>query len=150
MGIRFAFNKLPDAVLRNDPYRHPGWRSEPDCVVLEVPEDVVPEEKPTVRIYLVSEPAQWRAKRVFILSVMQVRNTARRYEIFLMKDLASFDRREWLTGFTNYRFAIPHFAGCAGRAIYNDADQIYLVDPAERFDADMDGHGYLSINEHDT
>ena len=36
MGVRFALNRLSDSVLKNDPYRHPGWRSEPECVVLDV------------------------------------------------------------------------------------------------------------------
>ena len=50
--------------------------------------------------------------------------------------------RGWTTGFTNYRFAIPHSAGGSGRAIYNDVDQIYLADPAELFDRRLGGHGY--------
>ncbi len=150
MGIRFALNRLTDAVLKNDPYRDPGTRLAPDCVVLDATSGVTPLQKPPVRIFLGSEPAQWRAERVFVWSIMQVRNPARRYEIYLMKELVGFDRRGWLTGFTNYRFAIPHFAGGAGRAIYNDADQIYLVDPAELFDAEMGEHGFLSINDHDT
>jgi hypothetical protein len=67
-----------------------------------------------------------------------------------MRDLAGFKRRFWLTGFTNYRFAIPEFAGFDGRAIYNDTDQIYLRDPAELFDTPMNGAGFLSINDRDT
>jgi len=67
-----------------------------------------------------------------------------------MRDLAGFKRRFWLTGFTNYRFAIPEFAGFQGRAIYNDTDQIYLKDPALLFDTPMDGAGFLSINDRDT
>jgi mitochondrial fission protein ELM1 len=66
-----------------------------------------------------------------------------------MKHLRGFRSRFWLTGFTNYRFAIPHFAGKTGRAIYNDVDQIYLKDPAELFDLDMGDHGYLAIDPGD-
>ncbi|MFW5816113.1 MAG: ELM1/GtrOC1 family putative glycosyltransferase [Wenzhouxiangella sp.] len=67
-----------------------------------------------------------------------------------MRNLAGFQRRFWLTGFTNYRFAIPEFAAYGGRAIYNDTDQIYLKDPAELFDTPMEGAGFLSINDRDT
>jgi hypothetical protein len=103
-----------------------------------------------VRIFIGTESGQHRAERVLLWSIEQVRDPSRAYEIHLMKDLVGFDRRRWLTGFTNYRFAIPQLAGGTGRAIYNDVDQIYLVDPAELFDLDMEGHGFLSIRETDT
>src|SRR3546814_15724914 len=67
-----------------------------------------------------------------------------------MKDLKGFDRDRWKTGFTNYRYAIPDLAGKAGRAIYNDVDQVYLADPAELFDMDMQGAGQLCISERET
>jgi len=67
-----------------------------------------------------------------------------------MKELLGFDRRRWLTGFTNYRFAIPELAGNCGRAIYNDVDQIYLADPGELFDHDLNDHGFLSIAQNDS
>jgi hypothetical protein len=101
--------------------------------------------KPPVRIFVGTEPSQFRAERVLIWSIEQVRDKSRTYEIYLMKDLVGFNRRLWLTGFTNYRFAIPHFAGNHGRAIYNDVDQIYLSDPAELFDRDIGGHGFMCI-----
>jgi mitochondrial fission protein ELM1 len=103
-----------------------------------------------VRIFVGTEPVQHRAERVLVWSIEQVRDPSRVYEIHLMKDLTDFDRRRWLTGFTNYRFAIPHLAGGAGRAIYNDVDQIYLGDPAELFDADMGEHGFLALSGKDT
>jgi mitochondrial fission protein ELM1 len=103
-----------------------------------------------VRIFLGTEPRQQRAERVFVWSVERVRDPSRVYEIHLMKDLAGFGRRGWTTGFTNYRFAIPHFAGERGRAIYNDVDQVYLTDPAELFDLEMDGHGFLAIAPNDS
>ena len=111
---------------------------------------VRPSEKSPVRIYVGTESAQFRAERAFVWSIARVRDPARHYEIHLMKDFAGFERRLWLTGFTNYRFVIPELAGGEGRAIYNDTDQIYLKDPALLFDADMAGHGVLSINDHDT
>jgi hypothetical protein len=98
-----------------------------------------------VRIFLGTEPAQQRAERVFLWSIERVRDPSRSYEIWLLKDLSGFRRRGWTTGFTNHRFAVPHFAGGAGRAIYNDVDQIYLADPAELFDADLAGHGFLAV-----
>ena len=85
-----------------------------------------------------TEPHQHRAERILVWSITQVRDPARRYEIYLMKDLAGFDRRGWKTSFTYYRYAIPALAGYEGRAIFNDVDQIYFTDPAELFDI---GHG---------
>lgn len=111
---------------------------------------VTPSDKPPVRIFLGTESAQFRAERAFVWSIERVRDPARTYEIHFMKDLAGFERRLWLTGFTNYRFAIPDLAGRDGRAIYNDADQIYLNDPAELFDLPMGDKGVLSINDRDT
>lgn len=105
--------------------------------------------RPTVRIFLATEPAQHRAERVFVWSIEQVRDPSRCYEIHIMKGLEGFDDRRWTTGFTNYRFAIPHFCAGAGRAIYNDVDQIYLADPAELFDLDLDGHGFLAVAQDD-
>jgi len=143
-------HRLLGSLLRTDAYRTPGTRTQLESVVLGVRSGVAPSEKPAVRIFVGTEPAQYRAERVFIWSIEQVRDPARVYELYLMKDLAGFDRRGWLTGFTNYRFAIPHFADGHGTAIYNDTDQIYLADPGELFDAAMGGHGFLSINDRDT
>jgi uncharacterized protein len=134
---------------RHDP-RPPGFRERPERVVLEVRPGAPRSSAPPVRMYVGTEPGQHRAERVFVWSVEQARDPSRVYEIYLMADLAGFDRRRWLTGFTNYRFAIPHFAGGSGRAIYNDVDQIYLVDPATLFDLDMGTHGFLSITPRDT
>ena len=120
-------------------------RSEPERLVLDVADGVAPSSKAPVRIFLGTEPAHYRAERVFIWSVEQNRDPARVYEIYLMKELAGFDRRRWLTGFTNYRFSIPHYAGGTGRAIWNDVDQAYLADPATLFDTDMGDHGFLAI-----
>ncbi len=106
--------------------------------------------KPPVRIFIGSEAAQYRAERILVWSIEQVRDPSRVYEIFLMKELSGFDRRQWLTGFTNYRFAIPAFAGQTGRAIYNDVDQIYLTDPGELFDHELQEHGFLTIAPNDS
>lgn len=119
-------------------------------IVLDARGDGAPGSKPPVRIFVGTEPAQYRAERVFVWSIEQIRDPARVYEIHLMKDLPGFRRRGWLTGFTNYRFAVPHLAGGQGRAIYNDVDQVYLADPAELFDTELNGHGYLSVNDRDT
>ena len=125
-------------------------RATPECVVLPAAAGARPSAKPPVRIFLGTELGQHRAERTFIWSIERCRNPSRAYEIYLMKELAGFDRRFWLTGFTNYRFAIPEFAGRRGRAIYNDVDQIYLSDPERLFDLDMGGHGYLSVSDRDT
>ena len=120
-------------------------RAAPERVLLGPRLGSAPNSRAPVRIFLGTEPAQVRAERVFFWSIERVRDPSRTYEIWLMKGLSGFRRRGWTTGFTNHRFAIPHFAGGAGRAIYNDVDQIYLADPAELFDADLAGHGFLAI-----
>jgi hypothetical protein len=138
------------AVLRPAPRRADGHRQRPVLVRLDPEPGVEPSAKPPVRIFIGTEPAQYRAERVLVWSILQVRDPARAYEIYLMKDLSGIDRRQWKTGFTHYRYAIPHLAGGTGRAIYNDVDQIYLGDPAELFDMDMGGAGILSINQKET
>ncbi|HYC57919.1 MAG TPA: ELM1/GtrOC1 family putative glycosyltransferase [Candidatus Binatia bacterium] len=129
---------------------HAGARKVPEVVTLPAQPGISPSSRPPVRIFLGTEPGQSRAERLFLYSVEKVRDPSRVYEIHLMKDVAGFDRRWWLTGFTNYRFAIAHWAGKTGRAIYNDVDQVYLADPAELFDSDMGGKGFLALSENDT
>jgi uncharacterized protein len=129
--------------------RPKGIRALPEKIVLEARGGIASSRKSPVRIFVGSEAGQDRAERIFVWSIEQVRAPNRVYEIFLMKELWGFDRRRWLTGFTNYRFAIPAFAGQAGRAIYNDVDQIYLEDPGELFDHDLHDHGFLSIAPND-
>lgn len=146
MALTKLVRRLSRAAHLADEFWTAGARSRPECIVLDVETGVPRSPKPPVRIFLGTEPRQYRAERVFIWSILQVRDPARVYEIYLMKDIGGFDRRLWLTGFTNYRFAIPHWAGGTGRAIYNDVDQTYHSDPAELFDLDMDGHGYLAVS----
>lgn len=105
---------------------------------------------PAVRIFLGTEPAQYRAERIFVYALLQVRNPDRRYEIYRMTRLPGFDETGWRTGFTNYRFAIPDLAGRHGRALYNDVDQIYTADPAALFDQPMGEHGYLALSPKET
>jgi len=130
--------------------RPPARSKTPDRIVLGVKPGKRPSNKPPVRIFLGTERGQFRAERVFLWSVEKHRDPTRIYEIYLLRDLKGFRRGFWLTGFTNYRFAIPAFTGFEGRAIYNDADQVYLTDPAELFDLAMDKAGFLSINDRDT
>ncbi len=125
-------------------------RATPEVITLPVHPGVQPSGKPPVRIFVATEPAQFRAERVFMWSIAQHRDPSRVYEIALMKELSGFDDRRWLTGFTNYRFAIPHFAGGQERAIYNDVDQVYCDDPGKLFDLDMGGQGYLAVSPRDT
>jgi mitochondrial fission protein ELM1 len=134
---------LPSSVLL-------GERETPDCVTLPVREGCAPSPGPPVQIYLGTEPAQFRATRAFLWSIEQVRDPGRLYQIYVMSQLARFERTGWTTGFTNYRFAIPHFAGGVGRAIYCDEDQIFLTDPGELFDLDLDDAGYLAISNTET
>lgn len=124
---------------------------QPDCIVLGVKPGGSPGPKPPVRIFLGTQPEQYRPERVFFWSIEQVRDPSRVYEIYLMKGMPGY-RRTWLwnTGFTNYRFAIPYYAGYQGRAIYNDVDQTYHADPAELFDMDMGDHAVLAVSRTDT
>ena len=121
-----------------------------DTIVFAPAPGVAPSPLPPVRIFLGTEAAHYRAERVFLWSVLEHRDPARRYEIILMKDLPGFDRTAWTTGFSNYRFAIPYLAGGSGRAIYNDVDQIYLADPGVLFDHDLGDHGFLALSSEDT
>ncbi len=130
--------------------RPPARCKTPDRIVLGVKPGVRASNKAPVRIFLGTERGQFRAERAFLWSIEKHRDPSRIYEIHLLGDLKGFRRGFWLTGFTNYRFAIPALTGFDGRAIYNDADQVYLTDPAELFDLDMGKAGFLSINDRDT
>jgi len=141
------YHRQPSRWLSKTAERPPGTTKAPECVRLDPAPGHEPSDRPAVRIFLGTEPRQYRATRVFVWSVMQVRDPGRAYEIHLMSDLAGIDRAGWKTGFTNYRYAIPALAGGTGRAIYNDVDQIYLSDPAQLFDMEMDGKGVLAISE---
>lgn len=143
MSVMSSFSDQPAMPVSS-------WATRPEMIALEPRDDAAPSDQPPVRIFVGTEPSQYRAERVFVWSIEQVRDPGRRYEIYLMSEMPGFDRRRWLTGFTNYRFSIPHLAGGSGRAIYNDVDQLYLVDPALLFDTDMGPHGFMSINDHDT
>ncbi len=130
--------------------RPPGYRLYPEKIVLGPKRSDSACGKTPVRIFVGTETSQARAERIFVWSIDLVRDPSRTYEIYLMKELAGFDRRRWLTGFTNYRFAIPELADGAGRAIYNDVDQIYLADPGELFDIALEEHGFVSIANNDS
>ena len=127
-----------------------GIRNHPEVVILAVEPGVEPSTKPPVRIFLGTESQQYRPERVFIWSIMQVRDPSRVYEIHMLKDLRGYDRSKWKTGFTGFRYAIPVIADGTGRAIYNDVDQIYLSDPAELFDMKMGDAGILGVTGRDT
>jgi hypothetical protein len=141
------YHRRPSYWFRKDRDRMPGTNPVPILMRLDPKPGVKRSKKPPVRIFLGTEPAQHRAERVFVFSLEKVRDPARAYEVHLMKDIAGIDRKGWKTGFTNYRYAIPEWAGGHGRAIYNDVDQIYLADPAEMFDMDMKGAGVAAISE---
>lgn len=148
MAIRTK--RVVETFLAGDLRHAESTQTRPLCLKLPPKPGVTPSDKPPVRIFLGTEAVQFRAERAFVWSVERVRDPSRTYEIHLMKDFTGFERRLWLTGFTNYRFMIPELAGGRGRAIYNDTDQIYLRDPAELFDLDMGDAGVLSINDRDT
>jgi mitochondrial fission protein ELM1 len=125
-------------------------RERPYVVTLEPRPGTPASGRPPVRIFLGTQDEQWRAERIFFYSIEQVRDPARTYEVHVMKGLAGYVRKGWRTGFTNYRFAIPDYAGRTGKAIYNDVDQIYTADPALLFDLELGEHGYLAVSASDT
>jgi mitochondrial fission protein ELM1 len=127
-----------------------AYRPAPEKIVLEPRVGSGVSAAPPVKIFLGTEDSQHRAERIFLFSVEKFRDPSRTYEIYLMKNVRGFTRTAWRTNFTNYRFAIPDWAARRGKAIYNDVDQIYLTDPAELFDLDLGGHGYLSVSAEDT
>lgn len=130
--------------------RRPGVRAKPVLAEFPPAADGPGAAATPVRIFIGDEPGQARAERTLVWSILKHRAPDRAYRIYLMKDLAGFDRRLWKTGFTNYRYAIPDFAGGEGRAIYNDVDQIYLADPAELFDRPLGDAGVLDVDGRDS
>ncbi|MEZ4334488.1 MAG: ELM1/GtrOC1 family putative glycosyltransferase [Myxococcota bacterium] len=122
-------------------------RASMECVVLPPRPGAPPSNRPAVEIFLGTEPAQYRANRVFGFSIEKARDPGRTVRIHFMSELEGFDRRGWTTGFTNYRFAIPALCRGRGRAIYNDEDEIYLTDPGRLFDLELGGAGYLAISD---
>ncbi len=120
-----------------------GNRTSPILIRLDPVADVTPVNKQPVRIYVGTESKRCRTERLFVWSLLQVRDPARCYEIYLMKDLEGFERRGWSTAYSGYRYAVPTFTNGEGRAIYNDITQIYFNDPAELFDCDMNGVAIL-------
>ena len=136
------------AGLLRSAKRLPGHRASP--VLYRLPAGEGEAARPPVRIYVGTEPLQHRAERVFIWSLLKVRDPSREYQVYLMKDLKGYKRDGWKTAFKTYRYAVPSLAGNDGRAIYNDVDQIYLHDPAELFDLEMGDAGVLCIDDRDS
>ena len=108
---------LQSALRRSATIRAGQIRAEPAVVVLPVRDGVAPCGKQPVRIFLGTETAQYKAERVFIWSIEQVRDPSRVYESYLMKHLLGFHSRFLLTWFPNYCFALAPFAGTPGPAI---------------------------------
>src|SRR5262249_55555661 len=97
-GMAGILRTVARVANRHD-QRRPGFRARPERIVPDARHGVAPSPKPPVRIFVGTEPAQYRAERIFVWSVEQARDPARVYEIYLMADLLGFDRRRWLTGF---------------------------------------------------
>lgn len=132
--------------LRGGPVVTPGDRPAPVVVRFEPEDGDAPSSRPCVRIYVGTESAHYRAERVFLWSLSCTRDRSRRYEVTLLKDLASVDRSGWETGYERYRELVPGLAG-AGRAIYCDVSRLWTADPAELFDAEMNGAAVLEAGD---
>jgi len=120
------------------------------CIRLAPRPGAAPSGRPPVRLFVGTERAQARAARVFVWSIERHRDPGRLYEIYLLRDLPGFRTRGWTTGFTNYRFSIPHYAGGRGRALYNDVDQVYLAAPGELFDRELGDRGWRAVTPGDS
>ena len=86
------------AQLRPAQRRSNGHRERPVLIRLDPEPGGTPSGEPAVRIFVGTEPSQYRAERVLVWSIAQVRDKSRRYEIYLMKDLKGFDRNRWNSG----------------------------------------------------
>jgi len=106
--------------------------------------------KPPVRIFLASGREQFRAERLFIWSVEKQRSPGRIYEIHLLKGLRDFSCDSRLSDSGKCQFAVSHHCKTQARAIYNEVGQVWLTDPAELFDREMDDAGFLSRDEDGT
>ena len=76
-----AYHKTLKGALGMEGIRRPGDRKAPVLVCFDPDAGVIPSDKPPVRIFLGTEPAQYRAERVFLWSVKKHRDPSRRYEI---------------------------------------------------------------------
>jgi hypothetical protein len=143
-------HRQPLAMLSARHTPRTGERTQPVLIELHPEPGAKPDQRDPVRIFVGTEPAQFRAERAFVYSIAQQRDPTRLYKIYLMSELQGYDRRAWKTGFSYFRYLVPSLAEYSGRAIYNDVDQIYLADPAELFDLDMQEKAVLSIDDRET
>lgn len=137
-------------AIRKQQVRIAGFKDAPAKLLLRPTEESHASCNTAVRIFIGSEDAQHRGERVLLWSILKHRSPEKFYEVYIMKDLAGFDRRYWKTGFTGYRYAIPDLCEYEGRAIYNDVDQIYLYDPAALQSEGMSDSAVLALNSRDT
>ena len=93
------YNRRLSYMLRKHRTLPPGTRAIPELVRLDADMNVDSKNKPPVRIFVGSEPSQYRAERVLVWSIAKYRDPGRAYEIYLMKDLTGFNRDRWKTGF---------------------------------------------------
>ncbi len=69
------------ARLRPAQRQSDGHRHRPVLIRLDPEPGATPSDKPPVRIFVGTEPAQYRAERVLVWSIAQVRDRSRGYEI---------------------------------------------------------------------
>ncbi len=122
----------------------PTAQPRPVLVRLDPTPEAAPSRRPPVRIFVGTTPDAFRAERILVWSVARHRDPARRYDVYLVP--ARFRRWPWERVF----YTVPALAGHAGRAIYNDVDQVYWGDPAKLFDREMNGAAILSPRGRET
>ena len=139
------------AVFTDTGKRAPGDRRKPVLVRLAPLPGTTASNKPPVRIFVGTEPAQFRAERVFVWSIKKHRDPARAYEIYLMSDLEGFDRSTWKTGFTQYRYARPGTRRISRVARFTTTStrSISRIRPSSSISI-CAARRYLSINDKET
>jgi hypothetical protein len=112
-----------------------------DCVFLPTN---CPSPAEEVRIFVGTEPAEQRAERALLWSILRNRDPRRAYRIIWLRELAGFESAGRETQFEGYGFAVPHLCAGAGRALYCGVDQVFERDPAQLYDAELGDCAWLS------
>lgn len=97
-----------------------------------------------IRFFIGTDANGGCAECQMVLEYSIWKNCSRPYEINWMAisdDPNSFwdgwETRTWSTPFSGFRYGIPEYCGYEGQAIYQDDDQMWLVDPAELWDIEI-------------
>lgn len=99
---------------------------------------------PPVRIFVGTDPSEFRLLRVLAWSIGRLRDRGRDYELHVVSSLAGLPRSRWWTPHEGYRAAVPSLAGGAGLAVHCTARTVFLDDPARLIDRGTQGTDWLA------